>query len=235
MDYKRPSKQRANQAYLEQAGLEPGKPYEEESRALNKLFLIICEGLNTEPEYFKGFPVVSKEVVMIEGGKNTKTKLVEYALQVKKEKESRGETRETWCVFDFDVKPDEADTQPKDFNNAITMAIANGMKVAWSNDSFELWFLLHYEELTAALTRHEYYPILKNKWKVAGSKEMKERKFCQNHYERHNNRAGASQTLAIRRARKLHVAYGNSEDYARQTPCTTVYLLVEELNKYLKK
>ncbi|NIG54280.1 RloB domain-containing protein [Chitinophaga sp. Cy-1792] len=38
----------------------------------------------------------------------------------------------------------------------------------------------------------------------------------------------------MRRARKLHEQHNGSQDFAKQCPCTTVYLLVEELNKYLK-
>lgn len=33
-------------------------PYHIESIAKKKAFLIICEGKNTEPEYFKSFPVI---------------------------------------------------------------------------------------------------------------------------------------------------------------------------------
>ncbi len=232
MDYNKPSKEKANEEYLRRIGYKAGNPYREEQRDLIKTFLIICEGENTEPYYFQGFPVPTK-LVLTEGGCNSKTSLVEYALEVQKLEKYAG--REIWCVFDFDVKPDEAATQPKDFNNAIQLAEQNGLKVAWSNDAFELWFVLHYDLLEAPLTRHQLYPVLKEKWNLESfSKEAKTREFCKDHYSRHNGQNNASQQLAIRRARSLHEKYNGDKDFSRQCPCTTVYLLVEELNKYIK-
>ena len=108
--------------------------------------------------------------------------------------------------------------------------------MAWSNDAFELWFVLHYQGLESALTRHELYKILKEKWELESfSSEAKKVEFCIGHYERHREGVkSSSQKLAIRRARALHQTHGGKQNYAEQTPCTTVYLLVEELNKNLK-
>jgi hypothetical protein len=233
MDYRKPSKAAANKAFLRGLSLTIGEPYQEASLDQKKTFLIVCEGENTEPLYFEGFPVPSK-TVLTEGGHGSKTSLVEYALKIRELPNYEG--REVWCVFDFDVKPDEAATQPKDFNNAILMAEQNGMKTAWSNDAFELWFVLHYQGLESALTRHELYKILKEKWHLKSfSNEAKTYDFCLKHYERHQEDVdGASQKLAIRRARILHSAYESKQNYAEQSPCTTVYLLVEELNKNFK-
>lgn len=232
MNYRKPSKAKANDDFMRKWGIVVGKPYNEESIDINKTFLIICEGENTEPLYFKGFPVPSKKV-LIEGGRHSKTSLVEYALRIRDEEKYNG--REVWCVFDFDYKPDEAATQPQDFNNAITLAETNGMKVAWSNDAFELWFLLHFHKLETPLSRKEIYPILKEKWELESfSKQAKTREFCEGHYQRHLGKNNSSQQLAIKRARELHNRYNDSRDFANQCPCTTVYLLVEELNKYIK-
>ncbi len=233
MDYRKPSKLAANEAFMRSMSFEIGQPYEEATIELKKTFLIVCEGENTEPLYFEGFPVPSK-TVLTEGGHGSKTSLVDYALEIRKKAKYEG--REVWCVFDFDVKPDESATQPEDFNNAILKAEQNGMKVAWSNDAFELWFILHYQALESALTRHELFKILKEKWKLESfSSEAKRFDFCVGHYERHVEGVdGASQKLAIRRAKALHESFGGQQNFAEQIPCTTVYLLVEELNKNLK-
>jgi hypothetical protein len=233
MDYRKPSKVAANEAFLRSMSIDIGQPYQENTIEQKKTFLIVCEGLNTEPYYFEGFPVPSKTVVT-EGGHGSKTALIEYALKIREHDKYEG--REVWCVFDYDVKLDEAATQPEDFNNAILKAAQNGMKVAWSNDAFELWFVLHYQTLESALTRNELYSILKEKWELKSfSNIAKTVDFCQDHYERHNNsNKGASQELAIRRARTLHMSFGNKQNFAEQVPCTTVYLLVEELNRNLK-
>jgi hypothetical protein len=238
MDYKKPSKNKANEEYLRQSGVVKLKdPYEVEKFNPKKSFLIICEGKNTEPLYFQKFPVskvVHQNPVLIEGGRNSKTTLVEYALKIKDLKKYVG--REVWCVFDYDIKPDEAATQPQDFNNAITKAESHGMRVAWSNDAFELWFVLHYQKLDVHLTRHELFPILKDKWNLDSfSRHAKTQKFCKEHYERHGGTGSELQKLAITRSKELHSKYIGREDYAKHSPCTTVYLLVEELNKNLKK
>jgi hypothetical protein len=231
MSYTKPSKQRANEAYLKANGYVIGKPYEEEQVDQNKQFLIICEGLNTEPRYFEGFRIPGKTVI-IEGGRNTKTDLVDYAIKEKDSDKYKG--REVWCVFDFDIKPDEAKTQPEDFNNAIIKAEQNGLKTAWSNDAFELWFVLHYDKMDTPITRKELFKILKEKWQLESfHNEAKTDNFCKGHYSRHNEN-GASQKLAIRRAKELHEAHKGNRNFAEQCPCTTVYLLVEELNKYIK-
>ncbi len=234
MGYTRPSKQKRNEDYLRTlAPNTTNNPYREESIDPTKKFLIICEGLNTERRYFESFPVPSK-TVLIEGGKGSKTALVNYAIKIKNEPEYAG--REVWCVYDFDVKPDEAKTQRQDFNRSILKAVQNGMNVAWSNDAFELWFVMHYQKVDAALSRDKLFSILKDKWMLDSfHNEAKSDSFCKGHYERHGGSESASQALAIRRAKELHEEYNNQQNYADQTPCTTVYLLVEELNKYLKR
>lgn len=233
MDYRKPSKTKANEAYLRNMAIQKVRPYREEQIDPKKTFLIICEGENTEPAYFRGFPVATKTVI-IEGGCNSKNSLVDYALEQQKREEYAG--REIWCVFDFDRKPDEAATQPQDFNSAIIKAHQNGLKVAWSNDAFELWFVLHYQRVAAAHSRHQLYPILQRQWEIESFDRIaKTREFCESHYQRHGGSESGAQQLAIRYAKELHQKYKERQDYAQHCPCTTVYQLVEELNKYLKR
>ena len=205
-------------------------PYAEEQIEQKKLFLIICEGENTEPYYFSSFRVPSKAVI-VHGGKGSKNTLIDYALKMQQDPDYAG--REIWCVYDYDVKPDEAATQPKDFNSSIDKAYANSLKVAWSNDAFELWFLLHYHKMDNALTREEIYKILKERW-GARSREIKTVTFSKDHYKRHGGELSEGQALAIRRASELHDKFKGRKDYANHCPCTTVYQLVEELNRNLK-
>lgn len=235
MDYNKPNKKQRDEDFLKQYGISipNNNPYSEETEQVKKLFLIICEGENTEPKYFEAFPVPTSTVEIM-GGCNTKTKLVDYAL--KQKKLPKYKDHEVWCVFDFDVKPDEAATQPRDFNTAIKKAEKNGMKVAWSNDAFELWFVLHYQHLDTGITREELYKILKGHWKLDSfHKDAKTVDFCKQHYERHGGRESKEQKTAIKRAVALHKQYKGRQDYAKHCPCTTVHLLVKELNKNLKK
>ena len=229
--YKKPNKSEANNNYLKSTFGDSANPYKEETITRKKLFLILCEGENTEKFYFEGFPVPTNAVKVI-GGQNTKNKLVDVALEHKQSEEYQD--HEIWCVFDYDIHRADA-KQAGDFNSAIIRAEANNLKVAWSNDAFELWFVLHYQPLVTPLRRTELYPILEQKWNLNSfDREAKKRDFCKDHYKRHSSgENGASQERAIKNARKLHAAYGTGTNYDKQVPCTTVYLLVQELNKYL--
>lgn len=55
--------------------------------------------------------------------------------------------------MDLDPLKDKS-LQQNDFNRAIVLAQEKGFKVAYSNDAFELWFILHYQLLEAQLTRN---------------------------------------------------------------------------------
>jgi hypothetical protein len=227
------SKEARNEAFLRSINFVPNTAYVEEKIEKKKTFLIICEGKNTEPSYFEAFPVPSKSVI-IERGCNTKNKLVDFAIKKSEEEENR--EREVWCVFDYDIKPNEAATQPNDFNSSIEKAEQAGLKVAWSNDAFELWFVLHYQELESNVTREELNDILKDKWQLESFHNTgKTIEYCKGHYDRHNGINGANQSLAIRRAKRLHEDFGLDKNYAKHSPCTTVYKLVKELNNNKKE
>nr|MBP6813067.1 RloB domain-containing protein [Saprospiraceae bacterium] len=52
----------------------------------------------------------------------------------------QGDYEQVWCVFDKDDFSDE------DFNKAIAIAEAQGMQAAYSNQAFEYWIILHFED-----------------------------------------------------------------------------------------
>ena len=52
---------------------------------------------------------------------------------------------EVWCVFDMDVQNSDKDFA--NFDNSIDRAKSLGYNVAYSNDCFELWLLLHYKDI----------------------------------------------------------------------------------------
>ncbi|GAB3427929.1 RloB family protein [Niabella aquatica] len=232
-DFRRPSKTERNLHYLRSIGLGiQQNPYLEDRFQKAKLFLIICEGLNTEPEYFRSFRVPGKTVI-IEGGRGSKSALVDYAILLRSHPEYQD--REIWCVYDFDIKADEAATQREDFNQSIVKANQYGLRVAWSNDAFELWFLLHYQKIDTALNRNNIYEILKEKWGLTSfRKQSKQAGFCKTIYELLGGHDSKEQRLAVRRAKELHESYQSRSDFYLHCPCTTVYQLVEELNKYVK-
>lgn len=68
-------------------------------RETKQSFLIICEGVNTEPNYFNAFRLTSTSVKAVGKGLNT-VKLVQEAFIIKEE-EAEEDTRSTntgWCL-----------------------------------------------------------------------------------------------------------------------------------------
>lgn len=138
-------------------------------------------------------------------------------------------------MFDMDFDPSEdATLQRNDFNEAIRLAKDNRFRVAYSNDAFELWFVLHYQFLEAALDRAAYYNLLGNHWGMSYERDCKGLQFCRAIYQRLLSDPNADQQAAIRHAERLFAQHAGYLP-AVQNPCTTVFQLVVELNKYLKK
>lgn len=201
---------------------------------IRNLFRIYCEGENTEPEYFKSFSVNTETKIDAIGLGRSKTALVEKAIEFfTKDKLLNGqsnfdEDRQLWVVFDYDVRGIDRETQ--DYNHAIELAGHHGIQVAYSNDSFELWFVLHFQFHEAAVTRNEYYQILSEKLNCNYHEEGKFREFTQSLYQI----LIARQAVAIQNATRLF-EQNEKAVYSDQNPCTTVFKLVQELNKCLKK
>ncbi|AEE53545.1 RloB family protein [Haliscomenobacter hydrossis] len=206
------------------------KAYQEYSREQAKVFLIICEGMNTEPLYFKAFPLGNAKVDSYGLG-SSKTALVEYVIQ-NVVSDRNNTDKEIWVVFDFDIKPDQVEQQKEDYNRAIELAANKGIKVAYSNDSFELWFLLHYQYLELKWTRHQYYQKLEEWWECNYEKEGKKSEFCRKIYQKLKDDPRADQTEALNRASRLFEQQAEVS-FAERNPCTTVYDLVKALNEYL--
>ena len=104
------------------------------------MILIVCEGKNTEPSYFKQFRISSAIVKSIGEGYNT-ISLVKRAKQLAKRKKYD----QIWCVFDADPKLDNT-KQAQNFNNAIKLAEKHKFGIAYSNQAFEYWLILHLDD-----------------------------------------------------------------------------------------
>jgi len=202
---------------------------ERRERNIRNLFRIYCEGENTEPEYFKSFPVNTETEVFAIGLGRSRTALVEKVIELLEEggflkgQANYDKDRQLWCVFDFDEN-EETGTR-EDFNNAIELAHRHDLKVAYSNDAFELWLVLHYQYIDSALTRYEYYEILSKQMNLNYEKEGKTKAFAKTLYWLLLEK----QPKAIKHAEDLHNLQ-EDQNYCDQNPCTTVYKLVEALN-----
>jgi len=192
-------------------------------------FLLFCEGKNTEPLYFKSFPLSTATVKAIGTGRS-KTSLIEFGIDYLKRNSIDKET-EVWFVFDMDIHYEQLVDQKGDFNNAIVLATSKNCFVAYSNDSIELWFALYCQIIVAQMTRKEFDGILSEHWGVDYEKAAKKKAFSETIYNLLQNDPNADQMEATRRAEKIwnECQHLNPAD---QNPCSTVFQLVKKLMKY---
>jgi hypothetical protein len=192
------------------------------NRAEKKVILIICEGEKTEKNYFESFKIdlklVTVNIQVLGTGRNTMS-LVDYAIATGK-KLGLDPDDEIWCVFDRDDFQRDGN-----FDNAITKAESKNLKVAYSNECFELWYILHFEYLNTDIGRRQYISKLD---KLLGTKYEKN---SDKMYEKLKDK----QNTAIKFAQKLsqEKEYRNLPN-SRKCPSTKVHLLVESLNSLQK-
>ena len=222
------SKQRHKEQVKANRRTEPTFERSEPKLVEKPTILIVCEGENTEPSYFKQFRLSSATVKSVGEGYNT-TSLVNRAIQIA----SQGAYEQVWCVFDKD------DFSEADFNNAIVIAEANNFGVAYSNQAFEYWIILHFDDHQGGgMNRDDYNSKINNllkpykltydgtKRKVVtesifelldgiDEKTQKERKL-----------------LAIERAKRNYNKFDHANP-AKEGSSTTVFKLVEELLNYV--
>ena len=205
------------------------------TRQIKSIFLIYCEGANTEPEYFKSFPVNTETQVEALGLGRSRLALVKHILGLAKKRGllaglgNYDPERQIWCVFDRDERyfPGE----DKDFDAAVALAVKNGLRVAWSNDSFELWLYLHDAYIDTKVLRTHFYQHLSKRLKLDYEKDGKTKKCCASLYDRFIDK----QPTAIRHASRLEKLHKHIAQPALRNPGTTVHKLVLELNKCLKR
>jgi len=127
--------------------------------------LVVCEGANTEKEYFEQFAKLHRNSlvdVIVEGGKGVPLTVVRAAKERKEKAISEAKRKDdefltyqsVWCVFDVDDHPNVPE--------ARIMAADNGIELAISNPCFELWLLLHHRHCPGELHRHKAQTMLKD-------------------------------------------------------------------------
>lgn len=174
----------------------------------------VVEEVSTQEQSNDEFIGVSPKS-KIEGCGMATMRLLEEAKEIRDKEQTPFDS--CWLVFDKDSFPD--------FNQAIREATDAGFKVAWSNESFELWYLLHFRYHNTALGRKECTKALEE--------EIRERdpKFK---YEKGDSdmytilSQHGDQDQAIKHARKLRGNY-TDKNFAKHNPCTRVDELVKVL------
>lgn len=194
-------------------------------------YLIVCEGEKTEPNYFEGLKhdlpkgVLTSYQINIEGtGYNTQS-LIDEALRLKEayEDETSRPIDKVWVVFDKDS------FTANDFNNAILRCAGTNPIIgcAWSNEAFELWYLLHFHYYNSAISREYFQDLIEKNLQPSLGLDYRYQKNSKEMYgilKEHG-----SMQNAIKNAKRLDNEFAGRYDYANHNPSTKVYKLVEEL------
>ncbi len=118
-------------------------------REENPVLLIVCQGEVTEVEYFKHFELATATVKAV-GRAFDPEKLVQEAIDLRDAiSRSRYPYEQVWCVFDKD------DSTPQQVHAAMQRAAAEGIEIAFSNQCFEFWLLLHFDNHQGGGMRRE--------------------------------------------------------------------------------
>lgn len=190
-----------------------------------KSVLIVSEGTKTEPNYFESFKTFTSLEIDVEGTGEDTVRVVQRAIEKRKkrEKEVKEDTEETLydvvaCLIDKDSFKKE------NYNKAVKLAKENDIELIYSNESFELWYLLHFDYFFTEIGRDAYIEKLNKYFQKYFNKDYQ--KNLKDTFTLLKDR----QPLALKRARKLDEENIETNPFDRD-PVTKVYELVELLNK----
>lgn len=231
------------------------------TRHYKEYFLIVCEDESTEPTYFKKVfqeefeKLLPKDTIRIEtvGTGRNSLGVVEKAVE---KRISRTEIipktiDHVWAVFDKDDL-DQNETTAKRFEDAFLVAAANDINIAYSNECFELWLLLHFVNVSNAkmIPRKEaegvdksgcLYGMLEN---AINKGRTPDKQILYDHAHHSMPYISVEELIAIimksgdeakavERAQALEASQKGKEPI-EANPNTTVYKLVKELREWLE-
>lgn len=237
----------------------PWEIKQEDARTEDSLlnFIIFCEDKVSEPTYLRYFHTPKIKVNYILNQKSMMTNVLQAInhcqesglIHFKDGEYCLLDGTQVWCVFDRDKE----DTEEKinlgnvSFNESIETAQRRGIKLAWSNDSFELWILLHFEDVNLEdKEREKYYSRLSEIFRNLENPNSDLEKVLKHgtySYKKdlkseNNFRSIVRDTIvgntkkAIERAKNLESKFKSNELQSHEkAPCTLVHHLVEELIK----
>lgn len=219
-------------------------------------FIIFCEDEVNEPSYLRTFQKEGKvKVNVVENQQSNFKNIVNTLVYCEQngllEKVDGGYrvrkdvTTNIWSVFDRDVNLSDPAVERTDnihFSSSIRMAEDAGVRVAWSNDVFELWILLHFEDVApaVAMNRVAVYERLTAVFKnwpdqsedmlaITGRENFNYKRYFKKRVEFNlfvKPLLAARLPLAIQRAKVLEAAFGERHAFHEMNPCTKIHHLV---------
>jgi hypothetical protein len=195
------------------------------TRKRRPVVYIICEGTDTEILYFKRFRTRYSNIDIRPFPSQHKSALtlVQHARDVIKQEPYYPEDGDViWCVFDRDSNTDA------DIAKAAKRATDYSYNLAFSNPSFELWFLLHFVNQRQPLQTAD--DVINELNKIMDIRTYSKSKS-------YFDVLLPNQVAAIKQAHELvniHGKNGITILSRNSNPCTTVVELVEFLNERIK-
>lgn len=224
-------------------------------------FIIYCEDEHHEPLYFRSFEgiVPNLKINAIPNQKSKKLNINatihgcvrdgQISFKNHKYELQEGLTAYIWCVYDRDMESEQWEQIPYskhiDFDTSIITAESAGLRVAWSNDVFEMWILLHFEAMPVGQYLHRSYVynrlthifktelhhdeemaslIANETFNYKDNMKRKDR-FIKQVIPQLNPRI----ETAIKNAELLEARFNSDVAYHLRNPCTLVHHLVKEI------
>ncbi|CAB5506145.1 hypothetical protein THERMOT_2280 [Bathymodiolus thermophilus thioautotrophic gill symbiont] len=190
-------------------------------RHIRKSVLIALEDTKSSKYYLQALTKDKRIALQVEYAKHRGSDPRNVLKAIEKHKTNMS-FEQKWIVIDRD------EHQQENFNSTLVQANKMGVKVAYSNECYELWLLLHFKEVTRHITRHEIRRQLDQEFIKAFN--------CT--YKKHEKDVYGMlidrQNMAISRAKKLINKLdkdGELDPYnTTNNPPTTMYKLIEYLN-----
>lgn len=213
------------------------KRKENTERQRSSNWLIVCEGKQTEPNYFMG--AVNAINQNLEDKYKLKVKIMGMGMNtislVKTVEDIQSKIDEyqtstipygkIFVVFDKDSFDDDT------FDKAIEMCIANGYIPLWSNQAIEYWFLLHFNYIEARMDRKMYADKINEYFKNVGLK-YKYQKNDKNIYSKLCEYGSLEK--AIKNSKHVYSNHINDKP-SKSESCTTVYRFFDEVNERINE
>lgn len=202
-----------------------------------QFFLIACEDTKTEPTYLdyfkKQFPKETLFLKVVGVGQDPRN-IIKKAIEERNRLKDNclKEIDFVWAVFDKD-DADSNQTKIKNYEEAFSIAQKEKINIAYSNEVFELWLLLHFKDIDkdTPLPRNQIYADLENIIKT--KEEYKDFEYVHGDTDIIEIviKCG-NQKDAILRAKKL-IDYHGDKKPILANPSTKMYELVEVLNDWI--
>lgn len=203
-----------------------------EQKERSETWLFVCEGSKTEPNYINSLISYANNIteqsqlkIRVEGeGKNTLSLVksvddfFDYADKLRSQKSGIPYAK-TFVLFDKDS------FEKDNFNNAIHMAISKGHIPIWSNECFELWYILHYVYYDADNGRKAYFEKLSE---LLGTDYGKSDDI----FSLIHSKEGIAN--ALKYSKKLNELTKDKSSYSQRVPCTQMFVLIEAVQQRLK-